>query len=123
MILSQSLSQPYALAVFTLTGACMGIIYGLIYFTAEFWIKKEFFRHIAAVIYVAVYALVFAAVEIDIFDYNLHAYHFFVAITSSVLIASALYLPMKIYREKIATRCDRVIAKIRSSKSFKRFTK
>lgn len=123
MILSQSLSQPYALAVFALTGASMGIVYGIAYLTAEFWIKKEVFRHIVNVLYIAAYALIFAAIEINIFDYNLHAYHFFVAIASSVLTALALYIPMKAYREKIANKCDKAIEKIRSSKSFKRFTK
>ena len=52
MILSESVSQPYALAVFAILGATMGALYACIYFTAEFIVKKEFSRHTANIIFV-----------------------------------------------------------------------
>lgn len=123
MILSESVPQPYALAVFAILGATMGALYACIYFTAEFIVKKEFFRHTANIIFVCVYAALFVLCEIKFFDYNLHAYHFVIAFSASGIIMAGLWLLMRLYREKLEKKCNAAIEKIRSGKHYKRFTK
>lgn len=109
--------------VFALFGACMGAVYIAFYFFSSFITKKEWLRHIANVIYAAIYAVIFAEIEIRIFNYDLHAYHFFIPLATTFLFAGALYLPIRKYSGAIKKRCDAAIAKVKQSKHFKRFVK
>lgn len=123
MILTESTSQPYALMVFALVGAAMGALYGIKYFAAEFLTKKRIFGYILDVAYVGVYAAVFASVEIRLFDYKLHAYHFAIAVFFTAALAGGMYLLIRRYRKNIELKCEKLKEKIRASKHYKRFTK
>ena len=123
MILSSSATQPFALLIFCLTGTAMGVLYAAGYFAMEFVVKKELLRHLHNVLFTLIYGTVFALIEIFVFEYNIHAYHFFIAIFFTLATAILLYLPMRKYRDKINGYCDKVKEKIKTSKHYKRFVK
>lgn len=123
MILSSSASQPYALMVFSLLGAGFGLVYIQNYFLSSFLIKKALFGHILNVLYVLLYLLCFVLCEYCLFDYDLHVYHYLIAVSMTFAFAFAVYLPISKYRDNIDAKCDKFIAKIKDGKLYKRITK
>lgn len=123
MILSSSTSQPYALLVFSLLGIILGLIYMQNYFVSSFLIKKAYLRHIFNVVYVLLYLICFVLCEYYLFDYNLHIYHYFIAVFCTIAISFVIYMPIHKYKELITAKCDAFIKKVKSGKLYNKITK
>ncbi|MDE7078648.1 MAG: hypothetical protein K2O95_00855 [Clostridia bacterium] len=116
MILSQSLTQPYALLVFSLLGISFGVIYMLNWFFCAFMIKSRIYRHISQILYALVYGICFFLCVGVKFQYNLHIYHFSIAIFTTIVAAIIIYIPIRKKRNVITEKCAVWKQKISKSK-------
>ena len=123
MILTDTLNQPKALAIYALLGVIFGILYTLNYFTCAFMIKSKVYRHISQVLYVALYSLTFFAVTYAYFDYDLKIYHLLICLFFTTLTFTLLYLPIRKHSIVITDKCNALKSKVSSSKLVKRFKK
>ena len=123
MILSDTLNQPQALAIFALLGVIFGVIYTLNAFLCSFLIKNPLYRHISQSLYVILYGMTFFGVTLKHFQYDLRIYHIIICIFFTVLTSFALYLPIRKRRSLIMTKCDAFKTRIEQSKLIKKFKK
>ena len=123
MILSDTLNQPLALAIYALFGSILGIIYMLNYFTCAFLIKSPLYRHISQSLYVITYGLAFFCVTFAYFDYDLKIYHLIISTIFTALVSIALYAPIRKRHSIITTKCDAFKSKVSQSRLIKRFKK
>lgn len=123
MILSQSLTQPYALLVFSLLGATFGVLYMLNWFFCAFLIKSQIYRHISQSLYVFVYGVCFLLFIAIKFEYNLHLYHLVIAICATIAVAALIYIPIRKYRSNITEKCSNFKQKVSQSKFAQRIKK
>lgn len=123
MILSDTLNQPLALAIYMLLGAIFGIIYMLNAFLCSFIIKNNIYRHISQSLYALLYGLTFFLVTLSKFSYNLKIYHILICVFFTVLTSLALFLPIKKHRDRIMTRCDALRSRVAQSKLARKFKK
>ena len=123
MILSDTLNQPLALAIYALLGIIFGIIYTLNFFVCAFMIKNSVYRHISQGLYVVLYGVAIFLVTFIHFSYDLKVYHLIICSLFSVLVSTALYLPIKKHRSVIMTKCDTFKRKLAQSRLVKRFKK
>lgn len=123
MILSQSLTQPYALLVFSLLGATFGILYMLNWFFCAFLIDSQIYRHVSQSLYVLVYGICFFMCMAVKFEYNLHIYHFVITICATIAISALIYIPIRKYRPVITKKCTNFKQKVSQSKLAQRIKK
>ena len=123
MILSDTLNQPLALAIYALLGVIFGVIFTLNSFICAFLIKNQLYRHVSQSLYVILYGLALFAVTYSYFDYDLKIYHVVICALFTVLISIVLYLPIKKRHALISTKCDAFKAKLSKSRFVKRFKK
>ncbi len=123
MILSDTLNQPKALAIYALLGAIFGILYMLNLFTCAYLIKSKVYRHISQVLYVLLYGLTCFLVTYAFFDYDLKIYHILICLFMTTLIAIMIYLPIKKRDSVITEKCDVLRTRVSQSKLVKRFKK
>ena len=116
MILSQSLTQPYALLVFSLLGMIFGIIYMLNWFLCAFLIKSRLYRHISQSIYVLLYGLCFFLCVLFKFEYNLHLYFFIISLCATTIISALIFIPIRNHRNNITQKCLNFRNKLAQSK-------
>ena len=121
MILSDTLNQPQALAIYALLGVIFGIIYSVNAFVCSFVIKNPLYRHLSQSIYVVLYGITFFSVTFTHFQYDLKIYHLIICLFITVLTSVALYLPIRKRRSSIATKCDAIKVKVGQSKLIKKF--
>ena len=123
MILSQSLTQPYALLVFSLLGATFGILYMLNWFFCAFLIKSQIYRHVSQSLYVLVYGLCFFLCVAVKFQYNLHLYHVIISLCATIALSALIYIPIRKYRSNITEKCSNFKQKVSQSKLAQRIKK
>ena len=123
MILSQSLSQPYALLIFSVLGLIFGILYMLNWFFCAFLIKIQIYRHLSQVLYEVLYGLCFFICVTVKFGYNLHIYHFFIAIFMTIAVSLLIYMPIRKKRNIITKKCANFKQKVSQSKFAQRIKK
>ena len=123
MILSDTLNQPQALAVYAILGVTFGIIYMLNAFLCSFLIKSPVYRHASQCLFVILYGITFFGITFTRFHYDLKIYHLVICAFFTVLTSLALYLPIRKHRSSITTKCDAFKAKIEQSKLVKKFKK
>ena len=123
MILSDTLNQPRALAIFALFGVIFGIIFMLNAFLCSYLIKNAIYRHASQCLYVFSYGLAFFFIALAYFDYDLKFYHLLICIFFTIITSIALYLPIRRHRNGIMTKCDALKIRIAQSKLVKRFKK
>ena len=123
MILTDTLNQPKALAIYTVLGIIFGIFLMLNVFTCKYLIKSPYYRHISQTLYVFIYGLVFFAVTYTCFDYDLKIYHLLISAFFTALTSLILYLPIKRHDKTIATKCNAFRLKVSQSKAIQRFKK
>ena len=123
MILSDTLNQPKALAIYALLGVMFGLIYTLNAFSCAFLIKSPLYRHISQSLYVILYGITFFGVTFAYFHYNLKIYHLVICTFFTALTSLALYMPIRKHRSSIVTRCDAFKNRIEQSKLVKKFKK
>lgn len=123
MILSQSLTQPYALMVLSLMGAIFGLLYMLNWFFCAFLIKSQIYRHISQSLFVLVYGICFFVCMAIKFEYNLHIYHLVIAICATIAISALIYIPIRKNRANITEKCSKFTQKVSQSKLAQRIKK
>lgn len=123
MILSDTLNQPLALAVYALLGAIFGIIFMLNAFVCAYLIKSVIYRHVSQTVYAFIYGLSFFFVTYSYFNYDLKIYHILISAFFTVLTSIALYLPIRKHNSVLLTKCNAFRTKISQSKIIKRFKK
>ena len=123
MILSQSLTQPYALLVFALLGIAFGILYMSNWFLCAFLIKSQIYRHISQIVYALIYGISFFLCIMVKFEYNLHLYHFAITICATIAVSILIYIPIRKNRNNITEKCDNFKKKIAQSKLAQRIKK
>ena len=123
MILTDTLNQPKALAIYALLGVIFGILHLFNNFVCAYIIKTPIFRHISQVLYVLLYGLTFFLVTYAYFDYDLKIYHVLISLLFTTLTAIALYLPIRKHNATLTQRCNAFRMRISQSKLAKRFKK
>ena len=123
MILSDTLNQPLALAIYALLGVILGIIYMLNYFVCAFLVKNPIYRHISQSLYVILYGLAFFGITFSYFDYDLKIYHFIISVLLTVFTSIVIYVPIKKHHSIIMAKSDAFKGKMSQSKLVKRFKK
>lgn len=123
MILSQSLTQPYALLIFSLLGLIFGIIYMLNWFLCAFLIKSRLYRHISQTVYVLLYGLCFFVCVLIKFEYDLHLYFVLISLCSTILSSALIYIPIRHKRKIITEKCSDFRRKVAQSKLAQRIKK
>ena len=91
MILSDSLNQPLALAVYAIMGTVLGVVYTINSFTCAFLFKNALYRHVSQGLYVILYGVIFFFVTFTYFDYDLKIYQLIISTFFTVLVSIALY--------------------------------
>lgn len=123
MILSDSLSQPYALLFFSILGIAFGILYMSNYFLCTFLIKSAVYRHLSQSIYVITYAVAVFLCLLCKFDYNIHVYHIFITVSATVLTSVSIYFPIYKYNGLITQKCNTFKQSVSQSKIIKKLKK
>ena len=123
MILSDTLKQPLALAIYASFGIIFGLVYSVNALACSFLIKKAIYRHISQCLYVLLYGIVFFAITLTQFNYDLKIYHFIISAFFTILTSLTLYLPIRKHQSSIKAKCDALKIKIAQSKIVKRFKK
>ena len=123
MILSDTLNQPFALAIYAIIGIIFGIMYSANNFACSFLIKSKIFRHITQVGYVLLYSISYFAVTYKYFDYEIKIYQLIISMTFTVGTSLLLYLPIKRHRKVITDKCDAFADKVQHSKLARKFKK
>lgn len=123
MILSDSLSQPYALLVFSLVGLAFGALYMLNWFVCSFLIKSGIYRHLSQILYTLLYGACIFFCVLTKFEYNIHSYYLFIALFASLAIGFAIYIPLRKYRSAITEKCTAFTQKISQSEFVKKLKK
>lgn len=123
MILSDTLNQPLALAIYAILGVVFGLIYSANYFVTTFIIKSMLYRHITQVFYVLIYSVCFFVITYVFFDYSLKLYQPAVCIIFTVGTSVLLYLPVKRWKTLITAKCNNIVDKINQSKLAIKFKK
>lgn len=123
MILTDTLNQPKALAIYALMGIIFGVLHVLNNFVCTYIIKTPIFRHISQVLYVSLYGLTFFFVTYAYFDYDLKIYHVLICLLFTALAAIALYMPIRKHNDVLTQRCNAFRMRISQSKLAKKFKK
>ena len=123
MILSDTLTQPKALAIYALLGAIFGTLYALNYFTCAYLIKNRIYRHTSQVLYALIYGLSFFFTTYIFFDYDLKIYHILICLLLTAIVSTLLYLPIRKHNDALTARCDKLRTKILQSKLVSKFKK
>ncbi len=123
MILSDTLNQPLALAIYTSFGIIFGLIYSVNALACAFFVKKAIYRHISQCLYVLLYGAVFFVITFTQFNYDLKIYHFIISAFFTALTSLALYLLTRKHQRSINAKCDAIKIKIAQSKIVKKFKK
>ena len=123
MILTDTLNQPKALAIYAILGATFGVLHAINNFTCAYLIKNAIYRHVSQSLYAIVYGLsVFCATYVC-FDYSLKVYHVLISLFFTALTSIVLYLPVKKHSEAITQKCNVFRTKIAQSKFVTGFKK
>lgn len=122
-MIASTLSQPYILLILSILGAVFGFIYMLNYFISSFLIKSKLFGHFCRIFYTIAYGIAFFCVNLSYFAYNIHIYHYFVCIATTILVSWLIYLPIRKYYSKIAQVCDSFVKKLHTNKFFAKILK
>ena len=123
MILTDTLNQPLALAIYATLGIIFGIIYMLNSFICAYLINSALYRHVSQTLYAILYGLTFFLITFLYFDYDLKIYHILICSVFTFLTSIALYLPMKKRHQLLQTKCNAFKTKVAQSKIVKRFKK
>ena len=123
MILSDTLNQPKALAIYAILGVIFGFIYALNYFACAYIIKSPIFRHVSQTLYVVAYGAAFFLTTYAYFDYDLKIYHALICLFFTTLAAIALYLLIRKHNTTLTVRCNALRTRISQSKLAKKFKK
>lgn len=123
MILSDTLNQPMALAIYAIFGVAFGILYSANYFLSTFIIKSPLYRHLTQVLYVLMYSACFFIITYAFFDYSLKLYQLAICVVFTFGTSALLYLPLKHWKLAIANKCETFVNNIMQSKLAKRFKK
>lgn len=123
MILSDTLNQPLALAIYAILGIIFGIIFMLNAFICAYLIKSALYRHISQTLYAFLYGIAFFLITYSYFNYDLKIYHILICSFFTILMSIALYLPIKKHHKLLLTRCNAFKTKVAQSKIVKRFKK
>ena len=123
MILTDSLTQPLALAIYALLGLIMGVLYTLNYVACAFILKGKLYRHLSQSLFVILYGLAFFCVTLMRFDYDLKIYHLLISIITTTITSTLLYLPIRSHHSLITAKFDAVKGKLSQSKLVKRIKK
>lgn len=123
MILSDTLNQPLALAIYATLGTIFGIIFMLNAFACAYLIKSQIYRHVSQCIYALLYGFTFFLVTLLYFDYDLKIYHILICLFFTTLTSTLLYLPIRKHNSLLLTKGNAIRSKIAQSKIIKKFKK
>lgn len=123
MILSDTLNQPLALAIYALLGIVFGIFFMLNAFACTYLIKSAIYRHVSQCIFVLLYGATFFLITLARFNYSLKMYHILICLFFTALTSILIYLPIRKHNSVLLTKCDALRTKIAQSKVVKRFKK
>ena len=123
MILTDTLNQPKALAIYAILGIVFGILHVANNFVCSFLIKSQVFRHISQALYALLYGLTFFLVTYAYFDYDLKIYHVLISLFFTTLTAIALYLPIRKHYATLTERCNVLRTRMSQSKLAAKFKK
>ncbi|MDE7190984.1 MAG: hypothetical protein K2O35_00700 [Clostridia bacterium] len=123
MILSDTLNQPLALAIYAALGTIFGIIFILNAFACAYLIRNPIYRHVSQCIYTLLYGFTFFLVTLSYFDYDLKIYHILICLFFTTLTSTLLYLPIRKHNSSLLTKGNAIRSKIAQSKIIKKFKK